>query len=113
MLLLVVHKPAPTAALDCRSALFKPLFELLKAVPGFEDESHKLCVVVWTVAVLGRTQTIPKKLVIEMAATVELECLGYFYRLGDVVLSLCFLNLLNQLVKVVYISAVVFAVMEV
>ncbi len=48
-----------------------------------------------------------------MATAVKLECLGYLYSLGNIILSLRFLDLLNQLVEVVHICAVVFAVMEV
>ena len=48
-----------------------------------------------------------------MTTAVELQRLGYFYGLCDVVLCHGFLGLFNELVEIVHISAVVFAVMEV
>ena len=55
VLLFVVSEPAPAATLDRSSALLKPFFKLLKAVPGLQNVPHQLSVVVWPMTVFRST----------------------------------------------------------
>ena len=113
MLLFVVRQPTPAATLDSDSTLLKPLLKLIETVPSFKNEPHKLRVVIRTVTILRGAKTVPKELVIKMSTSVELERLRYLYSLCDVVLSHCFWGLLNKLVQIVYVCAMMFAVVEV
>ena len=56
---------------------------------------------------------VPEKLMVEMAATIELNAFLYLNDLSDIILCLSLERLFNEIVEVVNISPVVLAVMEV
>ena len=98
--------------MDGGSPLVKDLDELINGAPTF----HK-GLVKWTFirycAINWSTEGLPEKFVVQVAASVELDQFGQRYAALEVVTSLGFCLLLEELVKVVDVGSVVLAIVEI
>ena len=108
----VIYKPTPARTLDGGSPLVKDLEELINGAPTF----HK-GLVKWTFirycAINWSTEGLPEKFVVQVAASVELDQFGQRYAALEVVTSLGFCLLLEELVKVVDVGSVVLAIVKI
>ena len=108
---LVEAEPAPARSLDRGCTRVEHLNELFKGAPALNDHVMKG-------ASRGdsrlrhRAQRFPEEFVVEMTASVELNCVGESDGLFDISAVECLCLLIEQVVQVVDVGAVVLTVVE-
>ena len=115
--ILIPGEPAPAATLQDGGACVEVRLESLNGAPLFLNKRAQLGALIWDVstAVRDRRQRLPEKLVVQVAATIELDILEQAGVRSDAAIGLLqgLIALFLESVEVVDISSMMLAIVEV